>query len=628
MRNSLQFLLQRAASLLLILAIGYAVSAQEVVQHLSWDLLTLSGSKPNLSASGEGITSYKFDDLFTRGKSSVMLVDPTKLPFKVELPVGYTLYNNLVYGIETEAVFTGPTDVTFKLPSARTKETFAQLRILYPEIDHANPEVPKWIDITFDEETAERNAQNISAADIKQRLQNFEARTLHAYTEFDPMIFLVAVRDSSKRRDNLIADLTLSGTASEQVTEGRLVTSDVKLTNKGPAAASSITLHGLPMRNLVSITPTEGKCRLVADNIYCNFASLEKDHSIDIKIVERCPWFPPDDRGFESGTGTLSKIFEVGGVEQDPFADNNQLQLFTQVYRDSNQSPVAEVLSPTLFKIFPGPGATVPIRIRASDPDGFVKKVELSDDGKQLGEATVQANGEYEFIYKDVTFGRHRVTVVATDNLGRFLSVDSPEFFVNGTAKVEITNPKPGSKLNRSDGDVTVTIHATAGGSPLKKVSLEIWDSDATPVGNDNYVVKVKHCSRQCRLQAIVIDEREIETRSEPVEFIIMDPPKAGLSWFDGEYSREFEPGQTFKINQLVLMPFAQYEHMLGAEVTKIELLANGVSLCTDNAPVFGGAEACVWTPAPGKYKLQVIATDADGAVDKSDPIEITIERP
>src|SRR6185369_4790420 len=353
-RNSLQFLLQRAASLLLILAIGYAVSAQEVVQHLSWDLLTLSGSKPNLSASGEGITSYKFDDLFTRGKSSVMLVDPTKLPFKVELPVGYTLYNNLVYGIETEAVFTGPTDVTFKLPSARTKETFAQLRILYPEIDHANPEVPKWIDITFDEETAERNAQNISAADIKQRLQNFEARTLHAYTEFDPMIFLVAVRDSSKRRDNLIADLTLSGTASEQVTEGRLVTSDVKLTNKGPAAASSITLHGLPMRNLVSITPTEGKCRLVADNIYCNFASLEKDHSIDIKIVERCPWFPPDDRGFESGTGTLSKIFEVGGVEQDPFADNNQLQLFTQVYRDSNQSPVAEVLSPTLFKIFPG----------------------------------------------------------------------------------------------------------------------------------------------------------------------------------------------------------------------------------------------------------------------------------
>ena len=589
----------------------------------------MNGSKPNLSATGEGITSYKFDELFNRGKSTVVLVDPTKLPFKIELPVGYTLYNNLVYGIQTDAVFTGPSDITFKLPSIQSKETFAQLRILHPEMDYANPEVPKWIDITLDDETSHDWAQALNESEFKKRLPNFETRTLHAFTADYPLIFLVAVRDASKRRDNLMADLAITGTAPAQVTEGRFLTYDLNITNKGPAAATGVHLHSNPTSTkFVSVTPSEGKCRMEAANIYCTFASLEKDHSIDIKIVERCPWFHPDDPGFEDGMRTLSKFTQVGSVEQDPFAENNQLQLFTRVFRDSNQSPVVQIASPTQFQIFQGPAATVPIQFKASDPDGFVKKVELFDEGKLLGEPAVQANGEYEFIYKDVTFGRHWVTIVATDNLGRFLSVPTPEFFVNGPARVEITNPKPGSKLNKADGDITVTIHATTSGPKLKKVSLEMWNSDATPVGNDDYVYRLKGCIRKCRLQAIAIDEHDVETRSERVEFTVVDAPKPSVRWFDGEYSQAIEPGQTFKVTQLVLMYSAVYETLFEGHVTKLEVLANGVPVCRDDAPEFDSAEACEWKPAPGKYKLQVIATDADGAVGKSEPIQITIERP
>ena len=36
----------------------------------------------------------------------------------------------------------------------------------------------------------------------------------------------------------------------------------------------------------------------------------------------------------------------------------------------------------------------------------------------------------------------------------------------------------------------------------------------------------------------------------------------------------------------------------------------------------------CVWRPAPGKYKLQAVATDVDGMVGKSEVIEVVIERP
>ena len=634
MRNSLQLLLRFTTCFFLFcfcLANGSIGSAQEPGPGVRWELLTLNGSKPNLSATGEGIASYKFDELFNRGKSSVSLVDPTKLPFKIELPVGYTLYNNLVYGIQTDAVFTGPTDITFKLPSVRNKETFAQLRILYPQFDYADPGVPKWIDITLDGEISESNARWLKGVDIKPRLPNFDTRTLHSFTEDNPLVLLVALRDSSKRRDTLTADLVLSGTASAEVTEGRTFTTDLKLTNKGPATATGITLHAYQAENSASVTPTLGKCRVDAANIYCTFASLEKDQSIDIKIVERCPWYGPDPSRSEQRIGLLGKFFEVGGTEQDPFAENNHLDLETQVYRDANQGPVVEIVSPTRFKIFPGPAATVPIHIKASDPDGFVKKVELWDEEKLLGEATVKANGEYEFIYKDVTFGRHWVTVVVTDNLGRFVSLKTEEFFVNGTAKLEITNPKAGTKLNKADGDVTVTIRAIPGGSRLKKVSLSFWDSDATPVGNDEYVVKVKNCGRKCQLQAIAIDERDIETRSEPVDFIIVDAPKPEVRWFDGEYLAPFEPRPTFKVSQLTFAYSAGHEDesMFAARITKLELLANGVSVCSDSAPVSGSAEKCVWTPpAPGKYKLQVIATDEDGAIGKSEPIEITIERP
>src|ERR1044072_7521063 len=260
MRNPLQLLLQRYTACFFLfwfcLAHGTVGSAQETRASLAWELLTMNGSKPNLSATGEGITSYKFDELFNRGKSSVSLVDITKLGFKIELPVGYTLYNNLVYGIKTDAVFVGPTDITFNLPSVGSKETFAQLRILYPEMDYADPKVPKWIDITLDEENTSRWLKGV---EIKPRLPNFDARTLHAFTEDNPLILLVAVRDSSKRRDNLTADLALSGTDSDQVTEGRTFTSELKLTNKGPATATGITLHGLALAADASVTPTQGK---------------------------------------------------------------------------------------------------------------------------------------------------------------------------------------------------------------------------------------------------------------------------------------------------------------------------------------------------------------------------------
>lgn len=602
------------------------------------ELLTMSGSKPSLSPTGEGITSYKIGDLYNRGSTKITLVKTADAPFKIELPIGYTLFNDLIYKVETNAVFTGPTDVTFSLPSARTKEIFAQLRILYARDDYADPEVPRWIDATAEEAFIGRDGMWPSEADIRQRFGDFNTRTLHAITpEDEPLVMVVALKDFSKSRERLTADLEISGTAPAQVTEGRSVTYELKITNKGPDAASAISLHAQPSFSFASVEASAGKCSMSAQNVYCKFPSLEKGRTIDVKIVETCPWGTNVPAGLpepDKPAAMVGKYIKIGATEQDLVGENNELFLTTEVLPDSNKGPEVELLSPTRFQIFPGPAATVPIRFKASDPDGFIKKLELYTHTLKpvepllLGEPTMRGEGEYELIYKDAPFGRNWVTIVATDDLGRVARSDSIEFFVNGTAKVQITNPKAGSKLSLADGEFTVTIHATHPSSRLKKVWLNLPDNDATAIGNDNYEVKMKYCTRRCELQAFVIDENGVETRSEELVFTMMEAPKADLRWFDGEYSREFQPGKTFRVNQLILFPRARHELALGGKIAKLEVFANGERICTEDSPMAGLGGQCVWKPSPGKHKLQTVATDDDGAVGKSAVIEVIIERP
>src|SRR5689334_13670154 len=66
------------------------------------ELLTMNGGKPTLSATGEGIASYKNDEIYQRGKMTVRLLKPEEMQFKIELPYGYSPLNNLIYVVETD----------------------------------------------------------------------------------------------------------------------------------------------------------------------------------------------------------------------------------------------------------------------------------------------------------------------------------------------------------------------------------------------------------------------------------------------------------------------------------------------------------------------------------------------
>lgn len=69
------------------------------------EILKLKGRKPNLDANGEGITSYKTSYEEQEGTASARLIKKTDLKFKFELPVGYTVFNDLLYLVEAKELY-------------------------------------------------------------------------------------------------------------------------------------------------------------------------------------------------------------------------------------------------------------------------------------------------------------------------------------------------------------------------------------------------------------------------------------------------------------------------------------------------------------------------------------------
>jgi uncharacterized repeat protein (TIGR01451 family) len=598
------------------------------------ELLTMSGSKPNLSPAGEGITSIKITDLFQRG---VTVIKPFDGNFAYQLPAGYTLFNKLAYEISSEAVFSGPNDFVFHLPSATTKEVFGKLRILIAERDSAEPAKPRWTDVTLRPELPSYLVDSLTKADFEKRLPNYETRTVHAFMEHSSSLMVVALKDTAAARDQFVADISVTGDAPEQVMEGRHVTYDLKVSNNGPDTATGVYLHAQPTFEFVSVSASEGQCRMEASNVHCKFASLSKGKSVSVKIIEQCRWgsYSPN----FPGAGD-NKYIQVESAELDPDFENNSLYLMTAVTEDTNKAPVAEIISPKEDELFAGPEATVTIVAKASDPDGFINKIEFFDQGIPIGEGTLSAAGEYQLVYKKVALGRHWLEVNLTDNLGREERHRYRDFFVNGAANVEITKPKMGSLQDRVEGEMSFAIHASHPNLKLKEVELYLPSETfsgfkALPVGDDLYVAKFdcSSCKRTVRLMASVVDDSGVETRSAPVSFKLRKPPVLSLNTYDGEDTHRLVDGQVIDLSTDSTL-YAGVEDTMIEELNtvKLEFFANGKLVYTyvASGPKDIEDRYIDWDVAglePGRYKVQAVATDGDGSIGKSALVEIEIKK-
>jgi uncharacterized repeat protein (TIGR01451 family) len=630
-------------TVLLLLLSPHDSGAQDIPTNTSTppaiDLLKLNGSKPNLSRAGEGITSIKTTLLFERG---VTEVKPFDLKIKIELPVGYSLFNKLAYIIDSKAVYSGYSDVTFKIPSAKTRAAFETLRLLYAEYDNSDPLKPRWVDATLLASSIGQVQPYLGKDDLDKRLPDFQSRTLHAFMEQRPRVLVVALKDAALVRENFRADLLVAGTAPEQIMQGRRVVYDLKVTNLGPDTATDVRVQAAITFSFISVSSSVDKCHPDAGTLYCKFAKIDKGETVAIKIVEKEEWrqYLPD----PSERPVMFKLVGVYALEADPAHDNNRVELSTQIVSDPNEPPVGELIAPQANASFVGPSTDVRVVAKASDPDGVVLKVNFYDWEKPVGEGTRINGDEFEMVYANVNFGRHQLWAKVTDNLGRDVRIEPLEFFVNGLASVYVTSPNPGHVQDRSNPELSVIIHASHPELKVKEVFVDVsppgeLDSRghhrAVRLDSDNFAAKLPlNCERDCQVWSTAIDEAGVETRSEPIYFTVTEAPEVKLYQYDGETFFQLSPGNdTFDSTRgSTLAAEAKHLSHRDGRIVKMDFFVNEKPVCTYVTTDF---ESYPYPTMPcslrdfaaGTYKVQVVATDSDGSIGKSSLVEIEIKK-
>jgi uncharacterized repeat protein (TIGR01451 family) len=602
------------------------------------ELLTLNGSKPSLTADGEGITSFKARHLYKLGPTRVKPFDSN---FKIELPTGYTLFNNMAYVIDSEAIFSGPNDLAVRVPSSATTESFEKLKILYAERDDAEPEKPVWVDATLLPSLAEYWKSYLSQTEFEERLPNFKTRTLHAFLPNGPGVLVVASKDSTVSRDGFVADLRMTATATpESVMEGREITYSFEITNNGPDTATGVSFHSHVDPEFVSLTQSQGKCRLEAHNIYCNLGELQKGARATIIYHGTCRWnFYIGDQPVQSGG--LQSQPKVNSAEGDPNYENNHLFMSTPVKKDPNQSPVVVILKPQDNEFLDGREAIVNIVSNAYDEDGSISKVEFFDQGKSIGTGKLTGKDTYELAYHNLALGRHLLQAEATDNQGHPQSSGYAGFIVNGPAQIQILEPQRNFVKNPPHDLFSVTVRAS-NPKGIKKVVVYLsagFGSHSTQiaqsVGNDEYTATFKDLTRECGaglcyVSAVATDEAGIESTST-VQFRVNRAPEVSLSLLRGNVVNHLQDGAEFESDAAIGLT-AKASDFLKDGIAKVDFYANGLLIGTEKNEMDASksyqwkAFDITWKPKPGTYILTAVAVDVYGAAGKSTPVQVVIK--
>lgn len=610
---------------------------------VSVELLTMNGSKPDLTADGVGIISYKTTDLFKRG---ITRVRPFDLNLKIELPTGYTLFNNLAYVVSSEAVFSGPNDITFRVPAGTAKESFENLRILVAERDNAAPEKQRWLDVTLLPSVAGEFKSYISKADFEGRLADFKTRTLHALLERDPGVLVVALKDPKAARDSFVADLQVKASAiPESVIEGREIQFSFEITNNGPDTATTVSFESQIDPLFISLSQTQGTCRYEAQNIYCNLGELAKGAKATVIFRGKCRWgFFSEGKPTQSGMFPASPM--VRSPEGDPNVENNFQLLAATVEPDPNQPPVVAIVKPKDQEFFVGPDASVAIVVNAKDKDGGVSKVELFDQGISIGVGKLTAPNTYELIYRNVAFGRHWLKALVTDNQGRPQESQFADFIVNGPVQLQIIEPKPNFVMVPPHDLLPVRLTATNPKGSVKEVSVQVYQigggqsaQAARLVGKDEYVAEFKDLASlcflgECHIVAVAKDNAGLETTSSTIFFKLHHAATVDLRFVKEETAYTIEDGAEFDSNSPITLS-AYAEQGLEVGTVKVDFYVDGVLFATEKSELDESKRYpwrsfhTTWKPRPGTYTLAATALDSYGVVGKSTPVRVVIkERP
>jgi uncharacterized repeat protein (TIGR01451 family) len=553
----------------------------------------------SLSSSTTDIpVTVTFGHRYADGPTGYAPVDPVDIG---TLPDGYTIYNADAFLIGTGAMVSGPHVVTFNVPSVVDEGVFNSLRVLHLVPDEFDLEVGRYVDTTV-------LSPGTPAPDFANRTISARADGLGQ--------FVLATKESVPPNTD-IADLSVTvADSSNSVTLGNDLTYTITLHNAGPQTADEVMLkNSLPAQsNFVSVNTTTGTCREYSQTVVCTVPTLASGADATVTVVVK-----PTDAGatIPAGGITLRNTAMIKSNDGDNNLANNTVIEATTLLPDSNAAPFINITSPVNGTKVVGP-ANIVIDAEATDSDGSIAAVEFYEHGELLGTGTLVSGNQYTFTWNNPDFGPHSIIALAEDNNGKVRFSTPINVLVNGSATVAITSPVNGVAVNRP-GDVLITATASVSTGTIDHVHFyangALIGDGTLSAGQYSFTWSAPPAGTHL-IQAVVVDDAEVETMSATVNVIVNDAPVVALT----------SPATgTLVASGVSSLTLTANASDFDGTVRRVDFYANG-TLIGANADAGVNQFSFVWTnPASGTYSLTAKAIDNYDAITTSSPITIRI---
>jgi hypothetical protein len=451
----------------------------------------------------DGPVSVAYGNVFQAGELGIEPFDLKQLP---PLPAGYAALSNKAYRITTSAIVSGPHTIRFVVPSVTEEDAFNKLRIFQVDKDPFDPDGHVWNDVTL-----------LNSA---KSPPSFSTKTIYGQSG-GLGVYVIAKLVREVPPSTAKADLIVTTDVSaDTLTAPSLISYTIRVLNQGPDIANDIgvwdALSG-PV-NLVSVEPSQGKCKPSDSHIVCKPGSLKVGESLTVAVKLK----PYEGRGSFPKEG--KEIIHRSGAkaaEKDPTSENNEVSNVFLVFPDPNQPPRVTLNSPKDEALFIGP-ADITLEATAEDSDGSISKVEFFDNEKSLGQGMSVDGKKFRLTAREVSYGNHQFIAFATDNGGRTDRSVAKEVFVNGLAVISVKTPTP-DFLVAPGSDLMLTAVASHPSGIINKLQFFANGrllGQGSLSGPSTYILNWKGVEEgNYSIAAIAIDGLGIPTVSTPVKF-------------------------------------------------------------------------------------------------------------
>lgn len=554
---------------------------------------------------GDKPETIVFGDLFEAGSTTFTTVDPQTLG---TLPTGYSVYNNDVFAVTSEAEAAGPHVITFGVPSVPDQTTFNGLRVLHLEPDYFDPQKFRFVDRTV--LAPQSPAPDFANLKISARFTGLGTFVLASYVPQPP---------NPNRADLAVSISDSPGT----IVANNNLTYTVTVTNNGPQTATDAMLKDslAPDTSFVSVVTTQGTCRELDRNVLCDFGSLAPSATATVTIV-----VTPTEKGGISPPAQkiVRNVAAVKAFEGDPDLNNNSVVESTTVTREPNLAPAIDITTPATDTMVVGP-TNLTLTATATDSDGSIAGVEFYDGENLLGSASFVSGNQYDFSWNNPSFGPHLISAVATDNLGKKNDSEPVTIRINGTATVNITNPVAHTTINRP-ANVSIVADASISGGTISKVDFyadEVLLGTGTVTGTNQYTFTWNSAPAGNHvLTAVATDNSSVTTTSAPVSLFFNDPPVVSVI--------SPTPNFVYTNTAPVSIPITVSATDWQGALRKVDFFANGNLIGTKNqvTGVTSGVNQFTFTwlnVGVGTYTLTAVATDYFDAAKTSAPVTVKV---